>query len=198
MALSLITFVAGTKILSASVNSNFSAINAELFDLSNENIANAAGIVDTKLAQISSINKVDGAALVAESIDAVKGQFSWYISGDQVVADDISAIFEASATLSYVSTALYAKTAPTGADLIVDIELKRGAGAWTTLYTVLPTIVAGSNTGGGSAAFDTGTHGTEDQFLDGDLLRVNVDQIGSTLPGSDLTIALKLKQKVPQ
>jgi len=198
MALSLITFVAGTKILSAEVNSNFSAVNAELFDITNANISGSAAIADTKLATISTANKVDGSALIAETIDAVKGQFAWYISGDLVVLDDYSAVYEVSATLSYVATAIYAKTGPTGADLIFDIEMKRGAGAWTTIYTTLPRILNGSSTGGGNAVFDTATHGTSDQFEDADYLRINVDQKGSTENGADVTFLLKMEQKVPQ
>ncbi len=199
MALSLITFVAGTKIKSSEVNSNFSTINAELFDIKNANIAASAAIVDTKLAQITTPGKVDGASIVVSSIEFVKGTVLWFIRTTVLtVADDVSSQFVVPATLSFDSVDLSVKTAPTGAALIIDIESKRGAGAFTTLFTTKPQIDASSLTGGGSAVFDTGTHGTEDQLIADDILRLNIDQVGSSVEGVDLTVTFRLKQKVPQ
>lgn len=72
-------------------------------------------------------------------------------------------------------------TAPTGADLIVDIH-KSG----TTIFTNQahrPKITA-TNYGGNSTSIDVSSWG------DGAYLTCDVDQIGSTIAGSDLTIII--------
>jgi hypothetical protein len=72
-------------------------------------------------------------------------------------------------------------TAPTGASLIVDIN-KNG----TTIFTTQanrPTIAAGTNFAeSGTPAVTT--------WADGDYVTFDVDQIGSTVAGSDLVVAL--------
>lgn len=71
-------------------------------------------------------------------------------------------------------------TAPVGASLIVDV-LKGG----TTIFTTQanrPTIAAGTNTSGKVTTMDVTT------WADGDYLTVNVAQVGSATPGSDLTV----------
>lgn len=59
------TFTAGTTILSAEVNDNFTTIyNDYNGNITNANLAAGAAIVDTKLAQITTAGKVDGTSLV--------------------------------------------------------------------------------------------------------------------------------------
>jgi hypothetical protein len=73
-------------------------------------------------------------------------------------------------------------TAPTGASVIVDI-LKNG----TTIYsggTGRPTISASSHDSGSYATPSTTT------LAAGDYLTVNVSQIGSSVAGSDLVVAI--------
>lgn len=192
MALTLITFSAGTKIKSSEVNSNFNAINTRLFALTNENIAGGAAIVDTKLAQITSSDKVSGAAIVNETIDSVVGQFTWTIPGSASAIPNISFELEATATLSWDSVKLRAKTAAAGAATVFDINLNG-----ISIFSTPPRIAAGASTGGGSAVFDTGTHGTSDQFAAGDVLTLDCDSVGAT-PAADVTVILICKQKVPQ
>ncbi len=76
-------------------------------------------------------------------------------------------------------------TAPAGASLIVDVNVNG-----TTIYGTQgnrPTIAAGANTGlGGAASTATVTAG---QFL-----TVDVDQVGSTTAGSDLTVVVRLRR----
>lgn len=79
----------------------------------------------------------------------------------------------------------YVNTAPTGASLIVDVQ-KNG----TTLFTTQgnrPTIAAGSNS-------STNTMPDVTTFAANDILSVNVDQIGSTVAGSDLTVVIRLRR----
>jgi hypothetical protein len=77
---------------------------------------------------------------------------------------------------------LVVDTAPTGANLIVDVHT--GTNAGTTIFTTQgnrPTIVAGSKTGVSVAPDVT-------SIAEGDEFSVCIDQIGSTIAGADLTI----------
>jgi len=76
----------------------------------------------------------------------------------------------------------YAKTGPTGAALIFDIN-KNGDTIWSTQGNRLQ-IAAGQNSGT-QTSFDTTT------LAEGDLLTIDIDQIGSTIAGSDITVVLK-------
>jgi len=84
------------------------------------------------------------------------------------------------ANLTMSEVILSVKTAPTGAALIVDIN-KNGS----SIFTTRPQIAAGATSGGSSAVFASPATVT-----DSDVLTVDVDQIGSTVAGSDLTITL--------
>jgi hypothetical protein len=74
-------------------------------------------------------------------------------------------------------------TAPTGASLIIDVNKNA-----TTIYTTQsarPTIAIGAFTAtGNSPAITT--------FALGDYMTVDVDQVGSTIAGSDLTVAIRV------
>lgn len=73
-------------------------------------------------------------------------------------------------------------TAPTGASLIVDVN-KNGSTIFSTQAN-RPTITAGNNSSGKVTAINTTT------VADGDYLTVDVDQIGSTVAGSNLTVQI--------
>src|SRR4029077_12289402 len=73
-------------------------------------------------------------------------------------------------------------TAPTGSSIIVDIN-KNG----TTLFSSgKPTIASGS-TSSGSASVPSSP-----DLVDDDIITVDIDQIGSTTPGEDLTVEIFL------
>jgi hypothetical protein len=80
----------------------------------------------------------------------------------------------------------YCKTAPTGADLIVDINLN-GNTIWSTQANRLK-IVA-TQTSGNQTSFNTTA------LAEGDILTIDVDQVGSTIPGQDITIVLLCELK---
>ena len=71
---------------------------------------------------------------------------------------------------------------PTGADLIFDIN-KNGTTIWSTQENRL-TISAGGNSG-------TQTSFNTTSLSEGDYLTIDVDQIGSTVGGSNIVVALK-------
>lgn len=82
-------------------------------------------------------------------------------------------------TLTLQSVFIAVNTAPTGASIIVDVN-KNG----TTIFTTQanrPAIAASANTGSSSTLDVT-------SFADGDYLQADIDQIGSTIAGADLTV----------
>lgn len=75
-------------------------------------------------------------------------------------------------------------TAPTGASMIIDVN-KNG----TTIFTTQgnrPTIAISGNTSGKITNMDVTT------LASGDYLTVDVDQVGSTVAGSDLTVIIRM------
>lgn len=91
-------------------------------------------------------------------------------------------------TYTIVGTRLMVGTAPTGSSLIVDVN-KNG----TTIYTTQgnrPSIAAASNAGGPGSAPDVTT------LAAGDYLTVDIDQVGSSVAGSDLTVSVIVTKTV--
>lgn len=76
-----------------------------------------------------------------------------------------------------------AKTAPTGAALIADVNVA-GTSLWNTTQANRPTIAAAATSGTGTA-FDTTTLTT------GNVLTLDIDQIGSTVAGGQVTLILE-------
>jgi hypothetical protein len=96
--------------------------------------------------------------------------------------------FPVDGSYTIVGTRLMVGTAPTGASLILDVN-KNG----TTIYTNQanrPTIAASANAGGPGAAPDVTT------LVAGDYLTVDIDQIGSSIAGSDLTVAIVVSRTI--
>jgi len=105
------------------------------------------------------------------------------ISGNAYVADGI-----VWARVPYAMTAascrLGVSTAPTAADLIVDIEYHATApGSTATIFNTKPEIAATAYSGTSSDLSTT-------SLAAGGFLKFNIDQIGATLPGTNLIIEL--------
>lgn len=77
-----------------------------------------------------------------------------------------------------------AKTGPTGAALIVDIN-KNGTSIWNTTQANRLQIAAAA-TYGTQTSFDTTS------LAEGDLLTIDIDQIGSGTAGQDITVVIKV------
>ena len=91
-------------------------------------------------------------------------------------------------TYTIVGTRLMVGTAPTGSSLIVDVN-KNG----TTIYTTQanrPTVAAAANAGGPGTAPDITT------LVAGDYLSIDIDQVGSSIAGSDLTVSVIVTKTV--
>lgn len=98
---------------------------------------------------------------------------------------------------SLINAVVTATTAPTGANLIVDVNrvaVSSGSlGAATTVFTTQanrPTITAGQNVSTVGAPDTAQVDGSS-----GDVLAFDVDQVGSTVAGSDLTVTLYLVKR---
>jgi hypothetical protein len=76
-------------------------------------------------------------------------------------------------------------TPPNGAAIIVDV-LKNGSTLWPTNRANRPTITPGSTNGGRLAVQDTTA------LAAGDVLTIAVVQVGSTVPGADLGVSVKV------
>ena len=87
-------------------------------------------------------------------------------------------------TLKIQSVRATLGTAPTGSSAIIDVH-KNG----TTIFTTQanrPTIAASGNTSGKVTNHDVTS------LANGDYLTVDIDQVGSTIPGADLTVSVWL------
>jgi hypothetical protein len=78
----------------------------------------------------------------------------------------------------------YARTAPSGAALIFDIN-KNGTTIWTTQGNRLQ--IAANQNSGTQTSFDVTS------LAEGDRLDWDIDQIGSSTPGSDITVEVKVQ-----
>lgn len=79
---------------------------------------------------------------------------------------------------------IYAKTGPTGAALICDININ-GTSIWASTQANRIQIASGSQSGV-QTSFDTTS------LAQGDLMTVDIDQIGSTVAGMDVTVILTI------
>ena len=80
----------------------------------------------------------------------------------------------------------YSDVAPTGSSMILDIT-KNATSIWNLHPSDRLTIAAGAYTGA-TATFDTTEYSKNDYF------RLDIDQVGSTVPGSDLTVGLEIQE----
>lgn len=159
----------------ANENNLFTTINA----LDDDNIASDAGIQESKLAfDTSSGHDHDGV-----NSKAIPKGFVFTITGTLSTGTSLAPLLVAVGSQTISKVYVNCKTAPTGDDLIIDIN-KNGASIWNTTQANRATIAAGA-TSGTQTSFDT------TELSEGDVLTVDIDQIGSTVAGADLTIVVK-------
>ena len=91
-------------------------------------------------------------------------------------------------TYTITGVRLAVGTAPTGANLIVDIK-KNNVTIFTTQAN-RPTVTAGTTSAGPGAAPDVTS------LSAGDLLSVDIAQVGSTAPGANLTVAVIVSKTI--
>jgi hypothetical protein len=98
-----------------------------------------------------------------------------------VTTGTIRYLFPFAATILGVSAAI--NTAPTGSSVLVDVN-KNGTTVFTTQAN-RPEIAASANSSGTESVPDVTS------ISSGDFLQVDIDQVGSTVAGSDLTVFIR-------
>lgn len=116
-------------------------------------------------------------------VATVPRQPTWYITGTIATGTNKSAEFVWDGQDGTIVRArARVKTAPTDADLIVDININ-GTSIWNSTQANRVKVAAGQ-TAGAQTSFDTTT------ITEGDVLTIDVDQVGSTVAGANLTVSL--------
>lgn len=111
------------------------------------------------------------------------GQATFGMDGDIVVLVG-TARWRVVGTQTITGVVATVGSAPTGASIIIDVN-KNGTTVFTTQAN-RPTIADGAN--------DSGVEVPDIVALaDGDYITIDVDQVGSTTPGSDLTVQILLQ-----
>lgn len=124
----------------------------------------------------------------AEYTDSLTDPTLWTYSADgAVTAGTGKARFvnDTGETLRLRNVSLSVGTAPTGADLIVDVNVN-GTTAFSA-QTGRPKVVAGQTSGSAVPAVS----GADVDVAPGAVVTVDVDQVGSTVAGSDLTVTIE-------
>lgn len=131
---------------------------------------------------ISSSDTNSNNSAIQNAINSIRPTLYVQRIGNLTTGSDIFPPIPLPQTLTATSVLLSVGTAPDGSEIIVDI-LKNG----TTIFSTKPQIADGATSGGGSAVFSTTS------FSLNDVIKYNIDQVGSTTPGADLTIGLVFK-----
>jgi hypothetical protein len=111
--------------------------------------------------------------------------FIFTVPGSLYTTTSATPILIAHRALTITKAYAAVKTAPTGASLIVDLN-KAGTSIWSGDQSKRLTIAASGYT-------DTETSFTTTALAEEDQLTLDIDQVGSTVTGSDLTVVLKCK-----
>lgn len=117
----------------------------------------------------------------------IKTTLSFAVTGTLTTGTDKAPTIVAPCTLTITKAKVVVKTAPTGASIIVDVNK-----AGTTIFTTQanrPTIAIS-----GTQA-DSGTPDVT-SLAEGDKVTIDIDQIGSTIAGADLTVEVVCTQAV--
>lgn len=180
------SYTAGNTIDPDENNANENALyNLVNGNLDNDNIKSGAGITESKIGfNTSTGHNHDGV-----NSKAIPKGFVWTINGTLTTGDGqgIPLTVIADQTINKAWLNVHT-TAPTGAAIIVDIEKSTDGGAnWTSIWQTNTanrvSIAAGSRTGT-QTSFDTTS------LSAGNLVRANIDQVGSSVSGVGLTITL--------
>jgi hypothetical protein len=162
------------------LNANFDTVYTEVNgNLDNSNVDASAAIDESKIA----FNTSSGHSHDGSDSKAIPKAFVWTVTGSATTGTSVTPVLVATGSLTLTKWYLNVKTAPTGASLIIDIN-KNGTSLWNTNPGNRPTIAAGDTSASGTS-FDTTS------LVEGDILTIDTDQVGSTVSGSDLTITLR-------
>lgn len=190
-----------------------SALNGEINNIisdynggiTNANISASAAIAYSKLSLASGVVNADvsGSAAIAESkilfsgsghghtggadgkLITVNRAFAWYVSGTLATGTNQGPRYVVPQAMTIVKVWLIARTAPTSAAILIDIN-KNGSTIWSTQGN--RATIAASATTGNTTTFNTTA------LAAGDYLDFDIDQVGSSVAGVDLTVVLECSQ----
>ena len=117
----------------------------------------------------------------------INRQLSWYEDGTLTAATSKGPLRRIDAAVTLTGAYLSIKTAPTGAALIVDIKRSTTGpdGTFTTIFSSLPQIAISAFSGNSTSLSIT-------SLAAGDIVRMDITQIGSTIAGASLTVDLNM------
>lgn len=145
--------------------------------------AHAAGHIT--FTPVGSIGATDVQAAIAEILAELTTEVTFSKPGTLGVATGLFRWYnDTGRTLTFVSARASVSTAPTGATVIADVNVD-GTTVFTTQSNRPAIAISGFSTK--STTFQVTT------IADGHYLTVDIDQVGSTIPGSDLTVQVFLK-----
>lgn len=174
------TYVVGATILASEVNDNedtvYTLVNG---NIENANVKASAGIVESKISfDTSSGHDHDGT-----DSKAIPRGFAFSVVGTLSTGTSQTPALIALQSMTISKAYANVKTAPTGASILVDIN-KNGTSIWGTTQANRLTVLASATTGT-QTSFDTTA------LVEGDILTIDLDQVGSTVAGADITITVK-------
>lgn len=176
-----VTYADGNTLTAANLNSSLNTIYNEFNgNIENANVKSGAAIAESKIAFNTSTGHSHNGS--DSKLIQVNRAFGFYISGTPSVANDLSWNPVSPEAVTAVKIWAYCKTAPTGADLIVRV------------YNITQAAVVGSVTIAAAATAGNTTSFTTSAVAAGDVLRVDVTQVGSTVAGSDISIVFECSQ----
>lgn len=168
------------------LNSGFSTIYNEFNgSIDNDNIDASAAIEESKV----TFNTSTGHDHDGTDSKAIPKALVFTVTGTVTTGTSVAPLLLSTGSLTISKVYVNVKTAPTGQVLKIDIDKSDDNGSnWTSIWNTTPAnraeIAAGS-TAGTETSFDTTA------LTEGDLLRLNIDQVGSTVAGADLTVTVK-------
>lgn len=182
---------------------------ATLTDGTGITITEGTGSITIANSGVTSVNSVTGAVTATNLLDAIKtvdgqgsgldsdllaGNASAFYAEDIIPYSKTGTLTTGTGTIRYrfpwaatlLGVTAAVNTVPTGASIIADVN-KNG----TTIFTTQanrPTIAVNTNA--------TSTEPTPDvtSMVAGDYLTVDIDQIGSTIAGADLTVIIRYRR----
>lgn len=168
------------------LNGNFDTIYTEFNgSISNANIDASAAIEESKI----SFNTSTGHDHDGTDSKAIPKALVFTVTGTITTGTSVAPVLLSTGALTISKAYANVKTAPTGQALKVDIDKSTDNGSnWTSIWNTTPANrleIAAASTSGTETSFDTTS------LAEGNLLRLNIDQVGSTVAGADLTVTIK-------
>lgn len=168
------------------LNDNFDTIyNDYNGSVTNANVSASAAIAESKI----SFNTATGHDHDGTDSKAIPRGFVWGVTGTLTTGTEVAPWQIVMATQTVTKAYAICKTTPVGQAILIDIDKSSDNGStWTSIWATNQanrlSVSAGSKNGS-QTSFDTTS------LSEGDLLRISVDQVGSSTAGADLTVVLK-------